>query len=279
MLQNKKAWSVIKNFFDGLQRVFKRLQVIRDYDPVEAKKDAAFEARVKALFADLVVRNGYFAGMKYPEMTSVGSEIYPKLLGSYERELSDVIAYVLQQPYSAIVDIGCAEGYYAVGLGKHLTGARIYAFDTDQLALTNCQKMANINNVEVVVGGFCDKEYLLQLDLGKKALLFMDCEGYELNLIDAEVAKSFSQHDFLIESHDFINLETTQRLLQAFSCSHTCQIVQSVDDIIKAYQYDYPELKEFNLAERRMILAEKRPRIMQWIFAKSSGASRDSNRE
>ena len=47
----------------------------------------------------------------------MGSVLIPKLLGSYEQELQPLLQRLAAQNYSEIVDIGCAEGYYAIGLG------------------------------------------------------------------------------------------------------------------------------------------------------------------
>src|SRR5690606_8070667 len=60
------------------------------------------------------VLNGVFEGMRYSSFTAFGSELYPKLLGSYELEIQGVITELAQQSFDVIVDVGCAEGYYAV---------------------------------------------------------------------------------------------------------------------------------------------------------------------
>ena len=238
----------------------------------EAKQSELAHARFSSLFPDLIVRNGPFRGMIYPSREAAGSEFYPKILGSYEQELHETLAYITRQPYSAVVDVGCAEGYYAVGLGLILKNARIYAFDTNSDARSMCAKMAEINGVEVTTGGHCDKEILLDLNLGSKALIFSDCEGYENRLFDRDIAQKHSNHDFLIETHDFLEIATTRDILSAFQDTHECSVIESVDDIMKAYTYEFDELKDFDLGERLRILSERRPTIMRWIFAKSKAS-------
>ena len=76
---------------------------------------------------DLIVRNGPFAGMRYPGVQSVCSTIVPKLIGCYEKELHSVIELICSQQYNSVVDIGCAEGYYAVGLAMRLQNAQLFA--------------------------------------------------------------------------------------------------------------------------------------------------------
>jgi hypothetical protein len=113
------------------------------------------------------------------------------------------------------------------------------------------------------------KKKLLQLNLGLKALIFSDCEGYEIELFSTRVAETMRNHDFLIETHDFIRIDVTKGILERFRHTHECEVFESIDDILKAYNYDFPELGSFDLYERRRILGEGRPQIMRWVFAKA----------
>src|SRR6516164_6432959 len=61
------------------------------------------------------VLSGPFAGLRYLD-EPIWGPIEPKWLGTYEQELLPVIQQIIQTPYSTIIDIGSAEGYYAVGL-------------------------------------------------------------------------------------------------------------------------------------------------------------------
>ena len=62
-----------------------------------------------------VVQQGPFRGLQYID-NSVGSTLPPKLMGTYERELIWVIDEMISTEPDIIIDIGAAEGYYAVGL-------------------------------------------------------------------------------------------------------------------------------------------------------------------
>jgi len=76
-----------------------------------------------------VVQSGPFAGMRLIEGASWGDgDIAPKLLGVYEQELHGVFAKAAQRRYGAIVDVGSAEGFYAVGLARMFPGIKVYAF-------------------------------------------------------------------------------------------------------------------------------------------------------
>lgn len=71
---------------------------------------------VSALTPELKVIKGPFEGMKYPSLRAAGSALVPKLIGTYEIELTPYIMKIIEKNYSIILNIGSAEGYYAVGL-------------------------------------------------------------------------------------------------------------------------------------------------------------------
>ena len=227
-------------------------------------------ASLRPIFMDMTVLNGVFAGMKYPEMASVGSKFLPKLLGSYEKELQPLLEKICDDQYSEIVDVGCAEGYYAVGLALRIKAAKVFAFDTNVEAIRLCEAMAQLNGVSerVTTGAFCDAKTLMRLPLTEKALIVSDCEGYEKELFSKDTLPFLTQHELLIEVHDFIDIEISSYLRELFEESHHIEVISSIDDIKKAQQYEYKELEGFSLEEKRKILREDRPAIMEWFYMK-----------
>lgn len=268
-LRNPAVWFGVQSSLGKAGRWFSWLEHVRRWNYEEQDRVEGFRSKCRKAFSDMKVLNGPFEGMIYPSMSSHGSSLYPKLLGSYEGELHGVLETMMSRGYDAIVDIGCAEGYYAVGLGRRMPQARVYAYDTNAAAVQQCVEMARMNGVEVTTGGFCDQAVLKSLDLGKRALIISDCEGYENELLDASLATALSQHDFLVETHDFIQIESTRNMLAALEATHDCTVIDSIDDIHKAYAYDQPQLANFDLTERHWLLAEYRPAIMRWVFASS----------
>ena len=222
---------------------------------------------VEDQFPDLTVTSGPFQGMRYLRRELPGSVLVPKLLGSYESELHSVLDTLLANNYATVVDIGCAEGYYAVGLALRLRGAEVYAFDIDVRARQACEELARLNGVSnrVHVGGLCDDAMLRSLPLGPKALIIADCEGYEKQLFIPQVREVLRTHDLIIETHDFIDINISQQLRQDFSATHRVQSISSTDDIEKAHRYRYKQLAEFDAQQRRLILGERRPAIMEWL--------------
>jgi len=143
---------------------------------------------------------GPFMGLSYSVIHSVGSVLAPKILGTYEAELFPIWHKWGAKRYTHILDIGCAEGFYAVGLARLWPGARVHAFDIDPIALSLCQKLAITNGVagQVHIEGPCEPETLARFSFSGPALILSDCEGYEANLFTAETIKNLASAEIVI---------------------------------------------------------------------------------
>jgi hypothetical protein len=225
-------------------------------------------AAIEALVPDWVVRHGPFRGLRYPRALSNDGTLFSKLLGSYERELHPILETLCANPYSDIVDIGCAEGYYAVGLAVRMPSARVYAYDIDDAALDSCRAMAQLNGVggRIVTANHVDPMVLRSLGLGERALVVCDCEGYERILFTPEVVNHFDRHDLLIELHDFIHEGLSSEIRARFDATHVITAIESIDDMEKARTYVYDELKSYDLHTRKLLLGEVRPTTMEWFY-------------
>lgn len=215
-----------------------------------------------------VVR-GPFKGLIYPTNKSVGSSFYPKILGTYESELIPLIEKLCMQPYTEVIDVGCAEGYYANGFALRQPQALIYAFDINEEARILCSNMSKINglNNRVIVRSECNPFELCNLPYRGKSLIISDCEGYELDLFTDEVLLKLAKHDFLIETHDFYNINISIDLENKFiRHGFTVSRIESIDDIKKARTYVVPEIAQLSLIEKFHYLKEGRPHIMEWLF-------------
>lgn len=132
------------------------------------------------------VRQGVFAGMRYVE-GSQGSAYIPKLLGIYERELTSQVESLIARRPSLIVDMGAAEGYYAVGLARRLPSSQVVAFEMEPAGRQALHEMVRINEVHerVTVRGRCEPEDLASELRGRDHVaIICDVEGYEEKLLD-----------------------------------------------------------------------------------------------
>ncbi len=217
---------------------------------------------------EVQVCHGPFKGMIYPVPDSLDRAMIPRIVGSYEKEIQPIIEEICSKSYESIFDVGCAEGYYAVGLALRIPTAKVFAYDLRDSALLACRKMAQANDASdrIVTASFCDSEELRKKLTNEKSLIVSDCEGFETSLFNESVIPFLTNCDILIETHDFVDIEISSQLRKRFERTHLITAIQSCDDITKAHTYSYPELQGYTLAERRVLLSEERPSIMEWLY-------------
>ncbi len=228
------------------------------------------EKKVHLFFKDLIIKGGLFAGMKYPSFKAICSALIPKLSGTYENELNVIFQKLRVNKYDIIVDIGCAEGYYAVGLAMLFPNTPIYAFDTDIEARELCYDMALLNQVQdqVIINGECTIENLSILINGKRCLIISDCEGYEEELFTADSKHIFINCDLIIELHPFKNKNIKEDVSRGFSSDHIIQFISSHDTGRKVSELPL-EYLHFTTQEKSWIVDEARPYTMDWLIAYS----------
>ncbi len=223
-----------------------------------------------ALFSNKTVLNGPFKDMVYPSMRSKSSSLFSKLIGSYERELEDNFIEIINTKYEQIIDIGCAEGYYAVGFALKMPQVKVFAYDIDKEARELTKQMAVLNHVNdrVMISSNCTAQTLKNFDYTKKTLIISDCEGYERFLFNEVNINSVKNVDLLIETHDWVDITISSNLEELFQSSHEVKIIQSVSDVYKAKNYHYPELKSLSLKEKYRMFEEGRRFVDEWLILK-----------
>lgn len=228
---------------------------------------------VEKLRQDGIVRYGPFAGTRYP--TSLQPDMFiqcSKFLGTYERELHDVIETGIKRQPDVIVDIGCAEGYYVIGLARRLPQAKVIAFDTDPRAQEICRKMAVANNVsdQVTIEGECTYDRLKALLGGfKRPFIISDCEGYEVKLFASGHTAAFAHADVVVELHDYIHPHIPITVSAEFAKTHNVTLIQSEEDFVRPFNDRTPELSGLDYGSKYNLLAQARKGVMTWGWYQS----------
>ncbi len=255
------------NWLKPLKLTVRRLAP-RLYDPLQS---AIYQRRYGSIGRTLDgiygcrIASGPFQGMTYL-VEAAGSQLLPKRLGTYEAELAPLIHAFPAAHYLQVIDIGCAEGYYAVGLALLLPAATVEAFDTDPRAQDLCGRLASLNGVSdrVRVNGECSPATLEHL-VGERSLVICDCEGYESELFTPAVATALAKADVLVELHEFFAPGVTQRLQDRFANSHEIQLITAR----KRSQGEFTATSILSRRQARRAMDEGRPADQQWLWARS----------
>lgn len=217
------------------------------------------------------VLHGPFKGMIYPQMHSVGSELTPKIIGSYESELHSVLESVCNKDYAQVVDIGAAEGYYAIGLALRIPGVKVNVFETNTRGIELCKHMAIANKVDdrIVFKGECDVNQLalLEFNQGHKGFVICDCEGCELEILDPKLIPQLAHCDLLVEVHDFTTtgLSSFEIINSRFLDTHKIRPI----NVKRRDPKYFIELEKFNELEISSVLSEQRVHSVGWMFIES----------
>ncbi len=168
---------------------------------------------------------GPFRGMELsPAMMQ--KHLPPLLLGTYEWELHDAIEAAIARPYKNIINIGCSQGYYSVGLAMRLPSATIFAYDADEEAQADCKALAALNNVEerIIVGGaFTGAMFETMAD--EDTLIFMDVDGGEHDLLNPDNFPALKNTDVIVELHDALQAGLSTVIPLRFAATHNVRVI------------------------------------------------------
>lgn len=186
-----------------------------------------------------IVYQGPFEGMKYIDKAFVGFVCH-KVTGTYEKEIQGVIKMELNNAYDAIIDIGSAEGYYAVGMAMFSKTPKVISFEGSTEGRKLQKELATLNKVDdrIEINNYCRREELLeQTDKYKNIFIICDVDGYELALLDNAFIPRLNSATMLIECHNHCFAEMEKSLIDRYSATHTAQ---SFKVRLKADYSDYP---------------------------------------
>lgn len=170
----------------------------------------------------MVVSSGPFKGLRYVEDTVCGGYV-PKLLGTYERELHDTILNAAKLGFERIINIGAADGYYAVGLARFIPQAKVVVFEMEEKGRALVRAMAERNGVleRFEILGTCEPRGLASaLATPGRTLVICDVEGYEDVLMNPTACSPLAKAHVLVELHDCKNPGVFGRVKERFVASH-----------------------------------------------------------
>jgi len=219
---------------------------------------------------DSTVAYGPFTGLQLSDTSWWGAaDRGSMLLGIYEKEVLDSVADFAQTS-NTFIDIGAADGYYAVGAVASGLFEMAICFEISQEGQAAISKNAKRNGVssKVHILGEATPDLLVEVrekysvDLSRTVFL-IDIEGAEFGLVTAQFLREVSHSVLIIEIHDwearnaFEVEELASRAAQIFKVSWLT--TGSRDMSI------FQELSEWPDDDRWILCSESRRKLMRWL--------------
>ena len=238
--------------------------------PPFAKPAAVAERFLKRTLASNKVLGGPFRGMHYVS-ESIGSVLLPKTLGCYELELQPIIERYLSRKAGQFIDVGAAEGYYAVGLASRCPASRVVAFEALESGRNVLRRLAELNGVSgrVDVHEFCAADtFERAVSASCPDLIIMDVEGGENELLRQQVLPLLEKSDLIVELHPWICPTIESDLKDRFARTHQAGVISTRPRTWA----DLPFSSIHNYLYSRWFipkLDEMRPEPMRWLVLTS----------
>lgn len=222
--------------FTGLKTLLKTLL------PPSLRPDHLIRTRLRKRTGGEIVA-GPFRGMKLgPILQDAGFDC-AFMLGTFEQEISLHVVEALAENPDVIINVGAADGYYAVGLALKAPNAKVIAFEMDDASAEQMLVVAELNGVSENVErrGECTPVSLADsLEGAQRPFILCDVEGYEKILLDLEQVPALAQTYMLIEVHEGIVPGIIEEIETRFKPTHQVtrlpQRPRSLDDIPVEYR-------------------------------------------
>lgn len=214
------------------------------------------------------VQHGSFKNLKLSNMRWGSHDKAAMLLGTYEYEvLIEIERAAINK--EIFVDIGAADGYFAVGAVFSSLYTKSICFEISGDGRASIAMNALENNVldKVEILGEATTDSLLEILINndpKKLFLLCDIEGGEFELFTPEILEALSESTILIEIHDFSDefkksfLKLKENALQHF---HIREIMQESRN---------PNLSAVSSGlhddDKWLLMSEGRARAMTWLL-------------
>jgi len=195
----------------------KKLLAILGFDLNLASIKASHVNRLSRSIGD-TVKYGPFKGFSLVNRSGWSSnDRVSMLLGIYESRVLDVLIKALSNR-SCFIDIGAADGYYAVGLAMQSNVTIVHAFEIDnrsrELILENANRNSTANKVKIHGEACANALSEIVATNQSNSVILIDIEGAEFHLLKNKCLLTKLRNEIIvIELHDFLrdNPETERK--------------------------------------------------------------------
>ena len=212
---------------------------------------------------------GHFKGMKLVSTSWSARDVGSIILGEYERNVLDCIV-TSPEKFSVFVDVGAADGIYAVGLAVNGRFKSIFCFESSEASQTSIQLNANANQVEssITILGTAELNFLTVLSVDhevdlSKAIFLIDIEGGEYDLLSQDNLIMLKHSMVMVEIHDVVeDFRAKYESLLARASNYFT--LTTISNFAKS-NLDFAELSTWPDEDRQIIFSEGRRNQMSWL--------------
>ncbi len=223
--------------------------------------------------SDGQVLYGAFKGMRLASTSWSARDVGSILLGQYERQVVDAIMGS-PESHSIFVDVGAADGIYAVGLTLNNRFLSSYCFESSEASQLSIRENAIANNVEsrITILGTARANFLsiltheYDVDL-TKALFLIDIEGGEFDLLTSQNLKRMRDSVVIVEIHKNVDdFDSKYKTLLANSAEFF-----NLEELSAGSKtnMNFEEIESWPDEDRQIVFSEGRRYEMWWLVMTS----------
>ncbi|MDA8536875.1 hypothetical protein N9L23_05930 [Alphaproteobacteria bacterium] len=217
------------------------------------------------------VYSGEYLGMELSDNKSWNkSDLASLLLGCYELHIQKTLVK-LCGGNKVFIDIGAADGFHAIGLARRGAVTKSICFEISRYGQKIIAENAVRNNVAqmVEINGIATEDKVIEvlkaLPKNDTAVMLIDIEGGEYELVNNKLLGALRNHHLVIELHEFYSDQRRKSKLLIENLSKHFEIEILGPEALNPN--DYSILDNMDDDKKWMALSEGRPSKMRWIVA------------
>jgi hypothetical protein len=216
------------------------------------------------------VRYGPFRGLKLSKAIWWGTtDRAGMLLGIYEQEVLSALASVPARYRRSFIELGAADGYYAIGVLVNDLFERSYCFEVSIRGQKAIAANAALNGVSsrVQINGIAEADFHTALPEPaiSNSVLLIDIEGVEFDILTAQTFERFANSVIIVELHDHFFADGQQRLDRLRGLCANLFRIEELTTTARDLS-PFPELKQFSDTDRWLICSEGRRAMPHWYI-------------
>ena len=273
IIKNSLLFRILR-FFSTLKKDGFSWTIVRFFLSTLKQPNEIQRAKNKVL-NKIILEHGYqvaygaFKGMKLSKNIYWNkNDLITHILGVYEKHVLKKIIEFSKKGNYPFIDIGAADGYFAIGMAFSEIFKKIYAFEIDERGRKSLNRNIgnNLCKDKVVVDIEANFETLKEIvDKNKSAVILIDIEGSEFDLLDNKLLKLLSNCYIVCELHPALSangFEKQNMLINNAKAFFDVSIIQR-----ESYcPNKFSELNEFTDEERLIAFGEGRENNMNWLI-------------